>query len=58
MQEVLLNKELELGDEEDLIYIGGSPEYSAEGIILAKTSWYAKPLSLKEINILFNDKYY
>lgn len=57
VQEVILNKELELGDEEDLIYIGGSPEYSAEGIILSKTTWYAKPLTLKEINKLFKEDY-
>ena len=53
----ILIKNLELGDEEDKIYIGGSPEHSAEGIIMSKTRWYSKPLNMSEINILFKEDY-
>ena len=58
LQEENLYKNLELGDENDQIFIGGSPEYSCDGILLSKMRWFSKPLSLKEITILFNDKYY
>ena len=58
VQEENLYKNLELGDENDQIFIGGSPEYSCDGILLSKMRWFSKPLSLKEISILFNDKYY
>ena len=54
-EDLLVN--LQIGDEEDRIYIGGSPEYSAEGIILAKTRWYSKPLNFKEIKLLFKEDY-
>ncbi len=57
VQEETLTKNLELGDEEDKIYIGGSPEHSAEGIMMAKTRWYSKPLNMSEINTLFKEDY-
>ena len=57
VQEEELLKTLEIGNEEDYIYVGGSPEYSAEGIILSKTRWYAKPLNQDEINLLVNEHY-
>ncbi len=57
VQEEKLLKTLEIGDENDYIYIGGSPEYSAEGIILSKTRWYAKPLNLSELNLLVKEHY-
>ena len=57
VQEEDLLVSLEIGDQEDKIYIGGSPEYSAEGLILAKTRWYSKPLNFKEIKLLFKEDY-
>lgn len=57
VQEEDLVTNFKIGDEEDKIYIGGSPDYSAEGIILAKTRWYSKPLNYKEINLLFKEDY-
>ena len=57
VDEVTLDRELELGSLDDSIYIGGSPEYSSEGIILAKTRWFSKPLTKTEINNLVNEPY-
>ena len=57
VQEEKLLYKLEIGSEDDKLYIGGSPEYSAEGIILSKTRWYAKPLNSDEISILVNEHY-
>ena len=57
VDEVKLERDFELGSLDDSIYIGGSPEYSSEGIILAKTRWFSKPLSKAEINNLVNEPY-
>lgn len=57
LKNVILKKPLLLGDEEDKIYVGGSKEYSAEGIILSKTRWFSKPLNEFEINYLYNEGY-
>ena len=57
VDEVELERDFELGSLDDSIYIGGSPEYSSEGIILAKTRWFSKPLSKVEINNLVNEPY-
>ena len=57
VDEVKLERDFELGSLDDSIYIGGSPEYSSEGIILAKTRWFSKPLSKVEINNLVNEPY-
>lgn len=52
-----LNINFSLGTENDDIYIGGSPEYSSEGIILSKTRWFSKPLNKSEIKNLVNESY-
>ena len=52
-----LNKSILLGGSNDMVYIGGSPDYSAEGIILSKTRWFSNPLSETEINKLFEEGY-
>ena len=57
VDEVNLNFNLQLGSQEDEIYIGGSPEYSSEGIVLSKTRWFSKPLTKLEIKNLVNEPY-
>ena len=55
MEEQQLTKSLELGNSDDIIYLGGSPNHSGEGILLSKTKWYSKPLNETEINILYKE---
>ena len=52
-----LLKPIEIGDDDGYIYIGGSKQYSSEGIILAKTRWYAKSLSVDQIQFISREKY-
>jgi hypothetical protein len=55
--EEFLLKPIEIGEEDGYIYIGGSKDYSSEGIILAKTRWFAKALEQKEIDFISKEKY-
>ena len=52
-----LLKPIEIGEEDGYIYIGGSKNYSSEGIILAKTRWYGRTLTEDEIQFISREKY-
>ena len=56
-QEEDLLKPIEIGENDGYIYIGGSKQYSSEGIVLAKTRWYGKALEVEEINFIAKEKY-
>ena len=57
LQSIGQEKIFEIGNEDGYIYIGGSKNYSSEGIILAKTRWYSKALNESEILFISKEKY-
>lgn len=57
VKEETLIKPIEIGNEDGYIYIGGSKNYSSEGLILSKTRWYSKILTDSEIKFISNEKY-
>ena len=52
-----LIKPIEIGNENGYILVGGSKNYSSEGLILAKTRWYSKVLTEEEISFIAREKY-
>ena len=52
-----LPKPIEIGNENGYILIGGSKNYSSEGLILAKTRWFSKALLEEEITFISSEKY-
>jgi hypothetical protein len=56
-QEEVLEKPIEVGNDNGYIYIGGSKDYSSEGLILSKTRWFSKALEQNEIEFISKEKY-
>lgn len=57
VDEQVLNRAIEIGNENGYILIGGSKKFNAQGLILAKTRWYSKVLDEDEISFISREKY-
>jgi hypothetical protein len=56
VDEQKLKKSIKIGSQYKPLYIGGGNNLNANGIILAKTRWFAESLDSKYIDFLFYEK--
>ena len=51
-----LDNLIEVGGDNQWVYIGGGLDYSCKGILLAKTRWFADALTDKDIKFYYQEK--